>query len=125
LLDVAHNPAAAQTLANNLADRSITGRTFAVCGMFGDKDVRGVIDAVRPHIDTWIVAGVAGARALAPEALAQQIRERGGEVVHIAASVAVACEYAAAIARNGDRVVAFGSFHTVGPVLEWLGRANE
>jgi folylpolyglutamate synthase/dihydropteroate synthase len=29
------------------------------------------------------------------------------------------------MARPGDRVVVFGSFHTVGPALEWLGLSAE
>jgi dihydrofolate synthase / folylpolyglutamate synthase len=30
------------------------------------------------------------------------------------------CERARQWSRNGDRVVVFGSFHTVGPALQWL-----
>jgi folylpolyglutamate synthase/dihydropteroate synthase len=35
-------------------------------------------------------------------------------------SVVDACEIARARAGEGDRVVAFGSFLTVGPALEWM-----
>jgi folylpolyglutamate synthase/dihydropteroate synthase len=35
-----------------------------------------------------------------------------------------ALERAAAVAGRGDRVVVFGSFHTVGPALEHLARAR-
>jgi folylpolyglutamate synthase/dihydropteroate synthase len=39
-------------------------------------------------------------------------------------TVPEALERAAAIAARGDRVVVFGSFHTVGPSLEHLGRVR-
>jgi folylpolyglutamate synthase/dihydropteroate synthase len=39
-------------------------------------------------------------------------------------TVLEALERAAAIAAHGDRVVVFGSFHTVGPAIEHLGRAQ-
>ena len=35
-------------------------------------------------------------------------------------SVAAALEQALATLRAGDRLVVCGSFHTVGPALEWL-----
>jgi folylpolyglutamate synthase/dihydropteroate synthase len=38
----------------------------------------------------------------------------------LAHDIAAACEAAAAAASAHDRVVVFGSFHTVGPALDWL-----
>jgi dihydrofolate synthase/folylpolyglutamate synthase len=128
LLDVAHNPAAAITLADNLAKHASTQlqsrRTLAICGMLGDKDIAGVIAAVQPHIDVWIVAGVEGPRALSPQALARAVSSTGAEVAHIAVDVAAACEHARGMVSDGDRIVVFGSFHTVGPALAWLRSAN-
>jgi len=122
ILDVAHNPAAAKTLADNLAARACAGRTLAVCGMLSDKDVDGVIAQLRGRIDEWIVAGVSGgARALAPVALADKLLKAGERVAQTAATVISACEAARAHAHGQDRIVVFGSFHTVGPALEWLG----
>jgi len=120
LLDVAHNPAAAAILANNLSARPCAGRTIAVCGMFADKDSTGVIDALRWQIDVWIVAGMSGSRALAPEVLANSISDSGATVIHIAENVHAACEFARSQAHHGDRIVVFGSFHAVGPALAWL-----
>jgi dihydrofolate synthase/folylpolyglutamate synthase len=120
LLDVAHNPAAAATLARNLGARPCSGRTIAVCGMFADKDVTGVIAAVRAQIDLWVVAGVEGTRALGPDVLANKLVAAGAVVAHTAPDVASACATAMALAQEGDRIVVFGSFHTVGPALVWL-----
>jgi dihydrofolate synthase/folylpolyglutamate synthase len=41
--------------------------------------------------------------------------------VTLAESVEQGCEVARATAKPGDRVLVFGSFHTVGPAMQWLG----
>lgn len=120
LLDVAHNPAAAGRLAANLTARSIKGRTLAVCGMFADKDVGGVISALHEQIDLWIAAPLSGSRALPASQLAAHVTSAGGKIAGIADSVAAACELARELAHSGDRIVVFGSFHAVGPALAWL-----
>ena len=120
ILDVAHNPAAAQVLARNLAERSRQGRTIAVCGILGDKDSAGVVDSVCDQIDEWVLTDLVSARSLAAKALAGTVEQRNGRVAHIAADVKSACIFANSIARPADRIVVFGSFYTVGPALEWL-----
>lgn len=120
VLDVAHNPAAAAMLAANLRALPVTGRTLAVCGMLGDKDVSGVIDTLRDAIDQWYAATSAGPRALDAAELS---RRAGTAGVHLqpAGTVPEAMQSAAEVARAGDRIVVFGSFHTVGPALAALG----
>jgi dihydrofolate synthase/folylpolyglutamate synthase len=125
ILDVAHNPAAAETLARNLGVRPIDGRTIAVCGMFADKDVSGVVTPMLRQIDGWITAGVSGPRALPSAHLADRIAAEGGSIEAIEPSVAAACARAGTLAQSGDRIVVFGSFHTVGPALEWLERSRD
>ncbi|HYM36713.1 MAG TPA: bifunctional tetrahydrofolate synthase/dihydrofolate synthase [Steroidobacteraceae bacterium] len=124
LLDVAHNPAAATTLAKSLSEKPCAGRTIAVCGVLADKDVDGVIAAVGNEIDAWVVAGIDAARALASRQLADAVAHRGGAVVHIAADVAAACAFARSFATTRDRIVVFGSFYTVGPALQWLQESD-
>jgi dihydrofolate synthase/folylpolyglutamate synthase len=120
VLDVAHNPAAAATLAAQLQSHPAAGRTLAVCGILGDKDVEAIAQALRGRFDGWIVAGLSGSRAIAPNVLAERLRQQGANVLAISESVERACETAARLAISGDRVVVFGSFLTVGPALEWI-----
>jgi len=120
ILDVAHNPAAAQALAGQLAARSATGRTLAVCGILGDKDIEGVAAALRGSFDAWIIVSLDSPRAVPLNDLSQRLGKAGANVVASAGSVASGCELAEAMARAGDRIVAFGSFLTVGPAIEWL-----
>ena len=122
---MAHNPAAAQTLHQNLLATPISGRTFAVMGVFADKDAATIIEVMRSAVNHWIAADVNGVRALDPMLLANKISSAGGAVMHVADSVWDACEFARLNVRKGDRVVVFGSFHTVGPALEWIGALDE
>ncbi|HEY5756028.1 MAG TPA: bifunctional tetrahydrofolate synthase/dihydrofolate synthase [Steroidobacter sp.] len=120
ILDVAHNPAAAQALAGQLASRPTTGRTIAVCGILGDKDIDGIATALRSSFDSWIIVGVPSARAIPVHELAERLGKMGAHIAKTAATVADGCEVAQTMARAGDRIVVFGSFLTVGPALEWL-----
>jgi dihydrofolate synthase/folylpolyglutamate synthase len=120
ILDVAHNPAAAQALAAQLAAHRASGRTLAVCGILGDKDIDGVAAALRGAFDAWIVVGLDSPRAVPLNDLSQRLANAGASVVARAENVASGCEIAETMARAGDRIVAFGSFLTVGPALEWL-----
>ena len=116
VFDVAHNPAAAAVLAANLRRHPVPGRTVAVCGMLADKDVTAVLAGLRESCDGWFAARTDGPRGLSDAALAGLAARAGIEMVH-GGGVPDAMRMAAAAARAGDRVVVFGSFHTVGPAL--------
>jgi dihydrofolate synthase/folylpolyglutamate synthase len=74
ILDVAHNPAAATVLADNLAQMGRSGRTLAVFAMLRDKDIAGVIAAVQSRIDHWFVAGIGAPRGAEAEMIVQILR---------------------------------------------------
>ncbi len=120
VFDVAHNPAAAAALASNLRDWPVPGRTHAVCGMLGDKDVAGVVATLAPVVDEWWATAAEGPRALDAAELVRRAAT-AGVAMRPAGSVADSLQHVAAMASPGDRVVVFGSFHTVGPALVALG----
>ena len=124
ILDVAHNEEAALALSTSLAARPCAGRTLAVCGILGDKDVEAIVGALVIRISRWIAVGLEGPRALGPAELARRIERAGGGSVETATDVAAGMQKARAECRSGDRVLAFGSFLTVGPALSWLGLAS-
>ena len=115
ILDVAHNPQAAQVLADNLANSGFAPDTIAVCGMLRDKDIGGVLRALAPRITRWHMASLSGPRAASAEELAQHVK--GAECF---ASPAAAFEAALSRANENDKIVVFGSFLTVGEVIGWL-----
>ena len=93
---------------------------MAVCGILGDKDIRGITAALAQDIDAWILAKLAGPRAVSAEQIAQQL-PANASVLARTADVAEACRVARSHARAQDRVLVFGSFLTVGPALDFLG----
>jgi dihydrofolate synthase/folylpolyglutamate synthase len=118
VLDVAHNPHAARALADGLGDMGFYERTFAVFAMLGDKDIGGVIDAMRGRVDHWFVASVAAERAAPAQRVADLLAERGlAGVTRTFATVDAAMQEARREAGPNDRILAFGSFYTVAEAL--------
>ncbi len=120
ILDVAHNPDAAGVLARNLRALPAAGRTLAVCGILADKDAAGIAAQLRDCIDVWWLTSIEGARGTDSEGLAARIAPQISAPIHLAQDVAAACSAALADAGAADRIVVFGSFHAVGPSLDWL-----
>jgi dihydrofolate synthase / folylpolyglutamate synthase len=120
VLDVAHNPDAARVLERNLNANPVPGRTLGVCGILADKDASGIAEILDVSIDEWWCASLDGVRGRSGEELANAVRGKVATNVEAADSVAAACAAALKVATPHDRIVVFGSFHTVGPALDWL-----
>ncbi|HEX4944361.1 MAG TPA: cyanophycin synthetase, partial [Usitatibacteraceae bacterium] len=121
VLDVAHNPHAARALARGLGEMGFHENTIAVFAMLADKDIGAVIDAVSPRVDRWHVATVANERAASASQVAGLLAARGlADRTRVFATVPLAYEAALREAGPNDRIIVFGSFHTVAGVLETL-----
>ena len=122
VLDVAHNPHAARSLADGLGDMGFFEATFAVVGMLGDKDMAGVVDAIKARVDRWYVASPEEAERAAPaETLAAIVRERSpGAPLRTFATITAALHEARRDAGPNDRIIVFGSFYTVAEALRSL-----
>lgn len=116
ILDVAHNPQSARALAENLTSMPITGRTHAVLGMLADKDIPSTLDAVGNRMDTWHMAGLSVPRGASAAHLQAALRRAGfsGKAYE---DVGQALRSAFTEGEPGDRIVVFGSFHTVAEAL--------
>ena len=118
VLDVAHNVQAAQALARTLREQVVPGQTLAVCGMLHDKPIEEVVGVLAPQIDRWHVAGLPGKRGSSTDDMRAALAAAGvsGD---IGLHEDIGQAYAAALAEAGDndRIVAFGSFYTVGAIL--------
>jgi dihydrofolate synthase/folylpolyglutamate synthase len=120
ILDIAHNEPAAAIFAGHVRERPAKGRTFAVVGILGDKDAGAIARLISPVVDRWILCALPGPRGTSAAELAgrMSLPESG---VTLADSVEEGCTVARATAKPGDRILVFGSFHTVGPAMQWLG----
>jgi len=126
VLDVAHNPQAAHALAGALATMAYHPRSFAVFGMLFDKDIAGVVAALRGRIDRWHIAPLPGVRGATASTLFLALTAAGVAEEAIAVFPDVAAAFAAAQgeADEADRIVVFGSFLTVGAALAALRRGR-
>ena len=124
LLDVGHNPHAAQYLARRLAARPPQGRRLAVFGLLADKDLDGVIAPLRELVDDWAVAPLDTPRTRAASELAEALTNLGASVRSYA-GVDAALEGQCAQATADDQILLFGSFFCVAEALEWLERQAE
>ena len=117
LLDAAHNPAGAASLASYLqADGAPRPLVFAA---MRDKDVDGMFAALLPAVSQLIVTRASNARAADPEWLAERAR-----AVAPALPIAIVPELAEALDtawRAAPRIVVAGSIFLLGDVISRAG----
>lgn len=118
ILDVTHNEQGARNLAKLLTEIPATGHTFAVLGMLKDKDASAIASLLSHLIDKWFVGGLGGSRGMSSEQLTEQLLEHiNAENIEQFDIVELAYKQALKSANSGDRILIFGSFHTVEAVL--------
>ena len=125
VLDVAHNPHSVAALAENLDAMGFYPVTHAVFGAMADKDLGPMLARIDPLVDRWYFTDLPTARAESGAQLvtkwnALQMVAGGRRDVRAAAFANPQQALQAAIAAAGpaDRIVVFGSFYTVGGILQ-------
>ena len=119
LLDVAHNPHAAEALVRDLAARSV--KTWCVLGMLKDKDNAAFVTALRPAIEAWFLIGLKGKRGQPAAGLAMRA---GLDLSDAYEDLGQALDAAAVYAAPEDCILITGSFHTVAAALAQLQPAS-
>jgi dihydrofolate synthase/folylpolyglutamate synthase len=120
VLDVAHNPQAAGTLADALVERASANRTRLVLAMYRDKDAAGVVGALAGVVDAWFTAPLPPPRGADAATLGEAIAAAAGCRASAFRDPPAALQAAMAESLPGDRVVVAGSFETVAAVSRWL-----
>jgi dihydrofolate synthase/folylpolyglutamate synthase len=123
VLDVAHNPHAVAALAQNLDQMGFFPRTHAVFGVMADKDIETILTRMAPIVDHWHFTDLPMPRAATAAQLGAthaRLALKGPGPVTTAqyADPMQALQAAMVAADPADRIVVFGSFHTVGGVLK-------
>jgi dihydrofolate synthase / folylpolyglutamate synthase len=119
LLDGAHNPDGARTLAAALLEEFVVDRRTFVVACLADKDLRGILRALTPAIGRLIVTTNSSPRAAPAERLRKEA-EALGLVAEVEPDVASAVERAIDEAGESEAVVVTGSLYTVGEARELL-----
>lgn len=121
VLDVAHNPHSVAALAANLDAMGYFPTTHAIFGAMADKDLAHMFAKMGPLLDSWYFTDLPTPRAATGAALQTQWQAqntRKDAFSQVFADPMAALQAAIAAADPTDRIVVFGSFYTVGGVLQ-------
>ena len=121
VLDVAHNPHSVAALAANLDAMGFYPTTHAVLGAMADKDLGAMLKKMLPLVDAWYFTDLPLPRASSASDLQlqwQSMNQRKDVQSSLHASPQKALDAAIAAASPTDRILVFGSFYTVGGVLQ-------
>jgi len=129
VIDIAHNPAGAQVLATGLASAMNFNNLTCVFGALDDKDAVGIVTALAPLVDNWIVTTAPSERAIAAAELALEVAGVvGSQRVQLEPDIACAIELAIANADSygaGSGVLITGSATVAGAARAKLASNNE
>ena len=118
VMDVAHNVESAKVLIDYLQAHSTLGKTKAMFGVMGDKPIHDIIAACAGVFDEWHLIDLSHIdRAMAVDVLADVL---SGELVVARGRFEELWPAVRNRSGQGDRIVIFGSFFSVGEALAFF-----
>jgi folylpolyglutamate synthase/dihydropteroate synthase len=112
VLDGAHNPEAARTLAMAIGEAFVWKRLHLVIGVMTDKDVNGILAGLSTRVDEAYACPSSSPRALPADAMAEACRRAGIDTTEYP-TVDAALDAALAAADEEDLILVTGSLYTV------------
>lgn len=122
ILDVGHNPHAARAMRQSLMALPFAEKRMAVFSMLEDKDMAAVLSILKDQFDEWYIAPLHLPRGRNIDNLQEQLAKQGIQNVKTFSHIEQAYQEAVSVASENDRIVVFGSFHTVAEVLTVLAK---
>lgn len=119
IFDVAHNPDGAHTIGQTLALAPVPRPLLALVTVLRDKDWRGILRELAPAVDGFVISD----SPTAPASRRWDANEAAEYARTLGRPVYLSPDFDAAMAlavREAATVLATGSFHTVGDVMERL-----
>ena len=120
LLDVGHNPQAAEYLAGYL-EAQAQNRCAAVFGLLSDKNLEGIRQPLRGRFDSWAVAPLPTPRSRAPAELVDELTAAGETALPLG-SIGEAIAWQLDNTPIDTQIIIFGSFFCVAEAILWLNR---
>lgn len=118
VLDVGHNPHAARALRQSLIALPFAQKRIAIFSILQDKDIDTVLDLLKDQFDEWLIAPLPVPRSRTLENLRDKLAAHGINTIRSFENIQAAYQTALSEADENDRIVVFGSFHTVAEALE-------
>lgn len=119
-IDVAHNPHAAENLANWLKSNPIAGKTKVIFSILADKDIEGVIRPLQDKVDEWHVFPLDSPRAAPVSTLQSALASAHVKFFQVYSDINHAWKTVSLQTAPIDRVVIFGSFLVVSKALDGI-----
>lgn len=116
--DVAHNPQAANALAQYIQNKRPEGRIHAVFSALQDKDICGLIRPLSSIVEQWYPALLQCPRASSSEQLLTAFSTELNLQLQCFEDPIQATKAAVAAAKPGDLIMVYGSFVLVGTVMQ-------
>lgn len=113
IYDVAHNPHSVAVLLDYLHQTPCGGRTYALFSMLNTKDMASVLTIIKPAIDAWFCAPLAQNRSYSKSEIEAHFNLSNVVNYQCVNSIPEALALAQSQLSNQDRLIVFGSFHTV------------
>lgn len=125
ILDVAHNPAAAEFQAKKLSRMSATGKTYCLAAIMQDKQRRSIFEQFDSVIDEWHPCGLPEvSRAARVEVLEEDLKSLNFEAMSHT-TVTAGLQWLLANGTEGDRVLVMGSFFTIAEALSFFNQTTD
>lgn len=118
ILDVAHNPAAAEYLVKRLA-HDTKGKISVVFSALADKDHAGLMAALAPSVNIWYLAPLPVLRAASLESLLESAASVRG-IAQGFDTIGAALQAAQVSTQQDDTILVCGSFYTVAAALRHM-----
>ena len=115
ILDVAHNPAAVETLVNTLLESPI--ETVAIFSALADKNIDDMIKLSSNSIKQWFLVPLSSERSIQLDALNDKFAD--SQTTTVCANMDSAINETLGL-KNIKRIVIFGSFYTIADASEIL-----
>jgi len=120
ILDVAHNPHAAENLKKKLESLDPHKKITAILSMMRDKDVIGFVKILDDLVAQWIVCEMDTPRSHSAQALHKKLIDCGMANVSAESGLMEAFSNIKNCTKKNDRILITGSFEIVGPAKKWL-----
>lgn len=128
ILDSAHNPEAAKSLAASINKLFSDKKIILVTGIMDDKDLQGILHPIVQVAEAVILTKAKYERAASPEKLQEimsSIQESVADLCPVSISstdtIKDALDLATSLCRENHIILVTGSFYTTGEVKEVLG----
>lgn len=119
IIDGAHNTHGAEALKQSIVELLRDYQITLVIGMLADKDVKGYLDLIIPHVQRVVVTRPDNPRAMEPIQLAELIKGYS-KPVWIQENIPRAIEEAYGITKENEAIIVAGSLYMIGEARKYI-----